>query len=116
MADKLSKYPNLKRYFKHFAKNEGEPELNGFLPNLIVWIRLLVEPENGEWTDPVAFFGLTGDEAEDFFSWGSNSRWKNVFWPFAIENLDLVKEKCMELAELHGDPSVEEYREKAGRK
>ena len=109
MSD-ISKYPNLERYFKHFEETSGTPESNNCLPYLIVWIRLLVEPEDGKrWIDPPAFFGLDEDEAEDFYSWGHNSRWKNTFWDFAINNIDRLKEKCIELAGSRGDPSVEEY-------
>ena len=106
----ISKYPNLERYYKHFEETNGKSERNdnGF-PNFIIWIRLVVEPEEGEWTDPAKFFELDDDDAEDFNSWGHNSRWAHVFLPFALHNMEFVKEKCIELAEKHGDPNVEEY-------
>ena len=106
----ISKYPNLERYYRHFEETNGKSERNDdSFPNLIVWIRLVVEPEDGEWTDPAQFFELDEDDAEDFHSWGHNSRWAHVFLPFALHNMDLVKEKCIELAERFGDPNVEEY-------
>ena len=106
----ISKYPNLERYYKHFEESYGKSERHDdSFPNLIIWIRLVVEPEEGEWTDVAQFFELDEDDAEDFYSWGHNSRWANVFLPFALNNMDLVKEKCIELAEKHGDPNVEEY-------
>ena len=112
----LSKFPNLERYFNHFEETDGVPEMQDCLPNLIIWIRLIVEPKEGEWIDPMRFFGLDDEDAEDFYSWGHNSRWKNVFWTYAQCNLKHVKEKCRELAELHGDPNVEEYVSKAKEK
>ena len=108
----ITKYPNLERYFNHFDDTYGQKENKESLPYLIVWVRLLVEPEEGEWTDPTIFFEMDDDETEQFFSWGSNSRWKNVFWDFALNNIDLVKDKCLELAGKYGDPNVEEYLEK----
>ena len=112
----LSEFPNLERYFNHFEETDGVPEMQGCLPNLIIWIRLIVEPKDGDWIDPMSFFGLDDEDAEDFYSWGHNSRWKNVFWTFAQSNLKLVKEKCLELAKEHGDPSVEDYVGKANEK
>ena len=106
----ISKYPNLERYYKHFEETNGKSERNDdSFPNFIIWIRLVVEPEEGEWTSPPAFFEFDEEDAEEFYSWGHNSRWAHVFLPFAIHNMELVKEKCIELAEKHGDPNVEEY-------
>lgn len=104
----MSNYPNLERYFNHFANAHGEPESRDCLPYLIVWIRLLVEPDDGERTDPTAFFEMDKEDTERFHCWGRNSRWKNVFWDFALNNLDKMKEKCIELANRQGDPDVED--------
>ena len=75
----LSEFPNLERYFNHFVETDGSPEMQDCLPNLIIWIRLIVEPHEGKWIDPMTFFGLDDEDAEDFYTWGHNSRWKNVF-------------------------------------
>ena len=112
MMGDISKYPNLERYYRHFEETNGQSERHDdSFPNFIIWIRLVVEPEDEgkEWTDVAQFFELDEDDAEDFHSWGHNSRWANVFLPFALHNMDLVKEKCIELAERFGDPNVEEY-------
>lgn len=109
----LSKFPNLERYFKHFEETKGLPEMQDCLPNLIIWIRLIVELQEGERIDPMRFFGLDDEDAVDFYSWGHSSRWKNVFWSYALNELEHVKEKCLELANEHGDPSVEDYIKKA---
>lgn len=109
MENELSKYPNLERYVRHFDETGGSAEERGGLPFLIVWIRLVTEPEEGTWTDPAQFFELDDDDTTEFYSWGTNSRWANVFCPFVENNLDFVVEKCIELAVEHGDPSVEEY-------
>jgi hypothetical protein len=105
----LSKFPNLERYFNHFERTNGLPEMKDCLPNLLIWIRLIVEPDDGEWIDPSKFFKFNKEDSIEFSCWGRHSRWKNVFWPFAQNNLEFVKEKCLELAEAHGDPSVEDY-------
>ena len=107
----ISKYPNLERYYRHFEETQGKSERHDYsLPNFIIWIRFAVEPNDGkEWTDVVQFFELDEDDALEFNSWGHNSRWANVFLPFALNNMEFVKGKCIELAERFGDPNVEEY-------
>jgi hypothetical protein len=32
-----------------------------------------------------------------------------VFWPFVKSNLSFVKGKCIELADMYGDPDVDAY-------
>lgn len=105
----LSKYPNLERYFNDYVESDGALLEDCRLPNLIMWIRLLVEPDKGEWTDPTEFFEMEDDDAEEFCSWGSNSRWKNVFMPLVMTDPEFFKRKCLELAETKGDPNVEEW-------
>ena len=62
----ISKYPNLERYYKHFEETNGRSERHDdSFPNFIIWIRLVVEPEEGEWTDPAKFFELDEDDAFD---------------------------------------------------
>ena len=112
----ISKHPNLERYCRHFEETNGRSERHDdSFPNFIIWIRLVVEPDEGEWTDVAQFFQLDEDDAVEFNSWGHNSRWANVFLPFALNNLGLVKEKCIELAERFGDPNVEEYLKEGNR-
>lgn len=73
--DDISNYPNLERYFNHFVNTRGEPESGDCLPYFIVWIRLLVEPDDGEWINPAAFFEMNEEDKERFHCWGHNSRW-----------------------------------------
>ena len=114
-SDELSKYPNLARYYRHFEEHHGEGEVSGWMPKLITWIRTIVEPDEGEWIDPVQAFGMEEYDAEEFCSWGHNSRWWNVFWPFAASDMERTRESCLLLAEKHGDPNVDERYDNAGK-
>ena len=111
MDSEMSNYPNLARYFKHFKENGGRSEEPECLPYLVIWIRLLVEnvEEEGKWVDVPSFFGFDEVDTEEFNSWGRNSRWKNVFMPFATHFIDRIEEKCLELAKDRGDPNVEDW-------
>ena len=113
----FSKYPNLQKYLSHFYENKGTPEHRGYLPNLILWVELLTaefEIENNiteidsKHIDIASFFEMAEDDADEFHSWGHSSRWKNVFWPFAECNQEIMERKCLKLASLRGDPDVDE--------
>ena len=102
----LDKYPNVQKYIKDYIKNDGEMSTPGRLPNLVVWFRETLEKNNA---DVAEYFGWTEEWADEFYSWGHNSRWANVFmaWlePDDIEeHLDAIKD----IAEEYGDPDVEE--------
>ncbi len=94
--------PNLKRYYEHFSATNGEAEIPGRLPRLIIWIRLSTEDaENEELVSVPKFFEMDYETEIEFYSWGHNSRWMNVFWRYAINNKELIKEKCLEIASLN---------------
>lgn len=75
-------FNNLDRYVKNFEK---ENESDEYLPKLVAYIREFLDKVD---LDPVEFFGWEDDIAEDFYSWGHNSRWANTFLPMLQANLD----------------------------
>lgn len=75
-------FKNLDRYVKNFEK---ENESDRYLPKLAVYIREFLHIIE---LDPAEFFGWEDDIAEDFYSWGHNSRWANTFLPMLQANLD----------------------------
>lgn len=107
MADRseLGKYPHLKEYFEHFERTGGVPEKREYLPFLVIWIRTIVEKHR---IDPTAFFKMDAETADEFFSWGRNSRWANAFCSHVECNMEMVLEKCLELADTYGDIDVME--------
>ena len=103
---KLDDYPNLRKCVKHFYETNGQAEHDGYLPNLIVWIRQVLD-EVGE--DAAERFSMPQEVAEDFWSWGHNSRWANTFWFWLHAHFFGCVEECIELAEDAGDYDVEKY-------
>lgn len=105
--DKLKRFKNLYRYALYFAKNNGDSEHYMRLPNLTIWCRLTLE-KNG--VDVPNFFGWDDAVAEDFYSWGHNSRWNHTFgywmeqWILDKEVIDMLEEAAIE----YGDPDVYE--------
>lgn len=83
-------FNNLDRYVKNFEK---ENESDRYLPKLVVYIREFLDKAD---LDPVEFLGCEYGIAEDFYSWGHNSRWAHTFLPMLQANLDeyvsMVKE------------------------
>lgn len=101
---KVIKYPNLHKYITNFIKNNGESEDPEYLPKLLVWIRRTTD-------DRPVDFHMDDETYEEFCCWGHNSRWKNVFWNYMIDNLEYVIEVCLELAKRNGDCEIEYSKE-----
>ena len=104
MLKDLDKYPHLKKAVEHFYDTDGQAEELGLLPNLIIWIRNTI-PDS---VDPAEFFGMDNDTAEDFYSWGHNSRWANTFWTYLQTHFDWCVACCLDLADQYGDFDVEQ--------
>lgn len=99
----LDKYPHLRTYFTRYVESDGASENPNYLPCLIVWIRMAMDAAG---TDPAAFFEMDEETAEDFYSWGHNSRWNNTFRSYLDSDYEFALRKCIELAQDYGDPEV----------
>lgn len=82
---KLDKYPVLKRCVEKYINEEDDPCM---LTDLTVYVRCMEidEPE---------FFGWDEETTEEFYSWGHNSRYANVFegelaWNFENMVIDIL--------------------------
>lgn len=106
LLKELEQYPNLRKAVEHFYDTDGEPEHEGKLPNLIVWIRQVLENES---EDAAEYFEMSERQAEDFYSWGHNSRWGNTFYAFLCEHFNYCVAVCMNMADEYGDFDVEKY-------
>jgi len=102
----LNNYPNVQRYVADYIETEGASPDGTRLPNLIIWIRETLE-KNG--VDVPNFFEWEEDWAEDFHSWGRNSRWGVTFrnW-LSFDELEYHLETIANIAEEYGDPDIEE--------
>lgn len=100
----LDKFPNVQKYIKEYIKNDGEMSLTR-LPNLVIWFRETLE-KNG--VDVPEYFGWTEEWTEEFYSWGHNSRWVNVFMTW-LEPDDIEEhlEEIADIAKEYGDPDID---------
>lgn len=101
----LKKHKNLYQYFKYWLLNQCA-EHDRYLPNLVIWFREIFDRAGID--DVPEYLGWDADMAEDFWSWGHNSRWNHTFsvW-LECEPEDAMK-CAIDLADEHGDPDIEE--------
>ena len=91
---RLKEYPNLKKYAIHFEKTEGDSEITGYLPFVVIWFRELFEKAGIDDGQVPILFEMDNDTAEEFWSRGHNSRYANVFSWYLLSNLDF----CIDIA------------------
>lgn len=102
----LNKYPNVQRYVADYIENEGRGPGGTRLPDLVVWFRETLE-KNG--IDVPGYFEWTEEWREEFYSWGHNSRWGNVFMSWLEpDEVEEHLETIADIAEEFGDPNIEE--------
>lgn len=87
--ERLATYPELNKLVREFIETDGEcPLVDGerVLPHFVHWLklRLLNDSDNGKMRERT---GWDEDADAEFYSWGHNSRWANVFWPWVESNL-----------------------------
>lgn len=102
--NEVVKFPNLHKYLVHFIETNGNCENPEWLPYLIVWIRYATD--DCPCSSDGKLFKMDDETYCDFCSWGHNSRWKNVFWDYLVENIDNCVKDCLELAKTKGDIDV----------
>ena len=102
----LDRFPNVQKYIKEYIYNEGLSNKPMCLPNLIVWFRKTLENND---IDVPEYFGWTKEWKEEFYSWGHNSRWANVFacW-LEPDDIEEHLEEILDIAEMFGDPNVDD--------
>ena len=81
LQKRIAKYPELKEEVDDFIKNDGCNPDPGYLTVLTVLIRELK-------VDEPSFFDWDEDTADDFYSWGHNSRYGNVLEPMLYNDLE----------------------------
>lgn len=101
----LENYKNLSKYAFHFEKQPYEPEHPGHLNNLIIWFRETLD--NAGVDDVASYFGWDDETAEDFYTWGHNSRWAHTFYSYLINNINDALEIALDLADEFGDVDID---------
>lgn len=104
----MKKYKHLYEYYNHWIDNMYEPEHKECFPNLIIWIREALDNDYGL---AVKFLEMNDEEAEEFGSWGSNSRWAHVAVPIIETWYEFDRKSfcdmLISIADQYGDPDVE---------
>jgi len=110
--EKLEKYPNLKKYSLSFEKTGGREEVDGFLPYLVIWFRDLFEKAGIDDSEVPIICDMDDETAEDFWSWGHNSRYANTFTYWLVSDVDFAVNMALEIIEnnnlVNFDPDIEE--------
>lgn len=91
--EELKKYPELKAMVDEYIATDGAGVKNKDgeieFPPFLVWMRTHLEDDIG-WDDMCEFleWDEDGELWEDFTSWGHNSRWGRVFWPWVDNDFE----------------------------
>jgi len=100
---KLKDYPRLKEYALHFEKTRGDSEIAGYLPFIVVWFRDLFKKANIDDGEVPVLFEMDDETAEDFWSWGHNSRYANTFSWYLLPNLDFCVDIGLQIIDNNPD-------------
>jgi len=101
----LEQYPHLKQYVEKFIKNNGRSDRPGYLSDLVFYFRCMIE---GNDLDEDEVFGWDKHTSEDFYSWGSNSRWANTADYYIYSHFNKCIDIILQLAENYGDINLYE--------
>lgn len=96
----LGKYPYFKSYVESYKNGECA---NLCITQLAYFFKRMCLDNN---LDEQELFNWDNDVAEDFYSWGSNSRWANTFEWWLSENLDTAVKIGLELCAEYGDRDI----------
>lgn len=104
LFEALRKHKHLFKYAKQFCKYHRATDGKGHYTSLIVWFRDRFDAAGIN--DVAEYLDWDDEMAEDFYSWGSNSRWGHVFSPWLYDNTDEALSIALNLADEFGDVDV----------
>lgn len=104
----LTAYPNLNKYVNSFIKNNGYPEVKGCVSNLVYFFKLMCINNN---LNEETLFNWDKEIAEDFYTWGSNSRWANTFACCLDAYFNKYIDIAINLAKEYGDIDIDKEEE-----
>jgi hypothetical protein len=100
----MNKYKHLTEYISSYKANGGASEKPPYLPKLVVYFREALEDTVENIPD---FFGWDDETAEDFFTWGRNSRWAHTFNRMLGEHLPEYVDLLVDFMEETGTKDIE---------
>ena len=106
-AEELNKFPHLKSYVEEYIKNNGLPDQPGYISSLVYFFKRKCLDNN---LSEEALFGWDEETAEDFYSWGSNSRWANTFDSCLSTHFSEYLDTAIMLAKAYGYNDIYEER------
>lgn len=84
----MKKYKYLHQYVRNFLRNEGCSEHPQYLPLVVIYFREALDKLHIPDDEVPSIFGWDDETADDFFSWGHNSRWNHTFSCMLYANID----------------------------
>lgn len=97
---KLNKFPNLYFAIESFIRNKGCSEEYGCIPHFTWFFKQKYLKYN---IDPDDMFKWSKGISQDFWSWGSNSRWAHVATSYIHSRFNTCVNIAIELAEEYVD-------------
>lgn len=81
-------FEHLSEYVHEYVKNDGVSTKPGYLPKLVIYFRRAFDELGVSDVNVPEFFNWDEETAEDFLTWGHNSRWSNTFNALLYTHLD----------------------------
>lgn len=97
-AETLKQYPVLNAVITEYIMLDGGSVMPGHLPTYIFWLRRHLNN-----VDIDEFLGWDETWQDDFYSWGSNSRWANTFTAWVNSHFSDMVDNAIYLAKEYGD-------------
>lgn len=104
MNKDLDKFPVLKKAIEHFKETGGMSEEPDCIPHFVYFFKQKIYRFD---LDPDLVFEWDSETAEDFWSWGHNSRWAHTACMWIEDHLEECIEEAIELAKKYGDLDLE---------
>lgn len=98
--ERLKAYPVLEKAVNHFMTSKGESEEPGCIAHFVYFFKQKYL-DNG--VNPDDMFGWDEQTSEDFWSWGSNSRWSNTVTCYILSEFSRCVDIALDLADEYGD-------------
>lgn len=107
-VERFKRIKNAYKYFEYFYNADGQSEVAGYLPFLVIWFRRSFEKAGIEDYDVCGYCGFTKDEEEDFLSWGHNSRYAHTYRRWCLDNKEKVIDLILDLIKRNNgyDPEI----------
>lgn len=104
-VQRLAQYPYLNQYVNEYIINNGQSKTVGILSALTFFFKMMCINNN---LNEMLLFDWDEETAQDFYTWGSNSRWSNTFNAYLATNFNKCIDIALDLVENYGDSDIYE--------